>query len=188
MTDVTNEHDVSDLVNDHNAIVGDFDGDSLPMHQEADIQTYGEVPENAIIFKSMDGKSYLIDKTCIDWDQTADNIHALESNVTVVRQSLMSLFFDKKNADTSYANTEIKNLIVGLGCTPKYSVTFPNADEFDTAVMYCIDALELMNIIISEIKLYLTNKSVTDLININQLILGGKLYEDNVQETVTPDT
>ena len=171
--DVTNENDVSEQIMDHDSMV-----------HESEIPVYHEIPDNALVFHSMDGRHYLINKDLIDWDQTADNLSCLENNMTVVRQALMSMFLDKTHADTSYANTEIKDMIINFGCTPKYDVTFPDADDYDKAQMYCIDALELMNIIILEVKNYLVNKSFMDCLNnITEVPHGNYVQEDSTADT-----
>lgn len=156
--DITDDRDVSEAVMDH-------DETTAP---DTEIPLYQEVPDNAFVFHSMDGHHYLIDRTLIDWEKTAANEEVIQQNMFVVRQQLLNLFLSRDGvteSDTEFANTVVKDIVTGFGCTPKYTATFPEADHYDIAQMYCIDALEIMNLLLKEIAVFNVNKSIADCLN-----------------------
>lgn len=170
--DITEDRDVSEAVMDH-------DEESIP---ENEIPLYQEIPDNAIIFHSMDGHHYMIDRGSVNWEQTAANEDYLQQNMFVIRQQLMNLFLSRDGVtevDTEFARTVVKDIVTSTGCTPKYTATFPEADHYDIAQMYCIDALELMNLFLKEIAVFNVNKSIADCLN--SFTQEDISHEDRVQ-------
>jgi len=177
-TDITSERDVSEEVMNH-------DADSIEecVIDQSEVPLYNEIPENAIIFHSMDGHDYMIDRTSIDWNLTAQNEDNIHSNMLVIRQTLMSLIFSKNDlrpSDTEFGNTVVKDMVIGFGCTPKYTAIFPDADDYDLAQLYCIDALQLMNLILTEVSVFKVNKSFADCLNL--FSQEENTHEDSIQQ------
>lgn len=157
--DITSDRDVSEDVMDHEECV----------IQENEVPLYNDIPENAIIFQSMDGHQYLIDRNTINWEMTAQNEDTIHSNMLIIRQTLMSMIFSRHDLtaeDTEFANTVIKDMVIGFGCTPKYTAVFPDADDYDLGQLYCLDALQLMNILLKEVAVFNVNKSIADCLNL----------------------
>lgn len=176
--DITSERDVSDAVMEQS--------ESCAALKESDIPVYNDIPDNTIIFRSMDGSAYLIDKTAIDWELSALNEYAIESNLFAVQQTLQKLMMLNQNditpEDTDFALTAVKDIVVGSGCTPKYTLTYPNADDYVLAQLYCIDAMQLCNLILKEIAIFKTNKSIMDCLNF--ITQEDVTHEDQIPEDI----
>lgn len=164
MIDMTLERDVSEEVIDHEM-------EQQEEHaMESELPSYAEVPENGIVFHSMDCHHYLIDRNAVDWEQTAANKETIENNLFVVRQQLMNIMLlgpdGATEEDTEFARTVVKDIVIGIGCTPKYTATFPEASHYTIAQMYCIDAIEIMHLMLKEIAIFNMNKSIADCLNL----------------------
>jgi len=162
--DITEERDVSEEVMEH-AEEHTVDESTIPSDDE--------MPVNGIIFHSMDGKRYLINRDSINWMDAAASVQTIESNLLVVRQVLQQLIASavepNSEPDTSFALSVIKDIVEGF-CKPTYTELYSGLDTADNdyhlAVLYCTDAIELMNIMLKEIAVFNVSKSFSDLFNI----------------------
>ena len=178
VSDVTNDRDVSDVVEEYDT--------SSEIMEPMDIPVVDDVPESSVVFSSLDGRKYLIDKTTINWDETAANESNLVANKSMILNMLMSVISERASSvDTEsaeYATSVIRNFINEFGLIPKYNEVYPDASVHDIAICYCVDAISIINIILIEIARYNGNKSVMDCL-INSISNKEETTnEDHVQE------
>lgn len=176
VSDVTDERDVSSNIEEYDTTVN-----PEPM----DIPIVDDVPETSVVFSSLDGRKYLIDKTTINWDETAANESNLIENKSMILNMLASVISERSSsADTEsaeYATSVIRNFINEFGLIPKYNEVYPDASTHDIAICYCVDAIGIINTILIEIARYNGNKSVMDCL-INSLNKEEPTNENHVQE------
>ena len=176
VSDVTDDVDVSEQVN-------------VPA-QELKLPVFAEQPENSIIFASMDGGKYCIDRNSINWEETAERIDVMEENVEMVRNMLMSVIFERcqnnsendcNTSATEQTITVVRSFVEDFGLKPKYMETYPDAQVYDLAVCYCTDAIGLLQLILVEVAKYNVGKSVMDSL-FTTLSEEEKTNENRVQE------
>lgn len=174
--DITSERDVSNEVMEQDEEMCEFNGSDIPI--------FNDVPEHTLVFRSMDGVAYLLNKEAIDWDQMVANEDVIESNLFSIREMLQSLMkissTDITPEDTDFAMNAAKDIVIGSGCTPKYTMTYPNADDYTIAQLYCIDAMQLCNLLLREIAILKTNKSIMDCLNF--ITQEDVTHEDQIPE------
>lgn len=176
VSDVTDERDVSSNIEEYDTTVN-----PEPM----DIPIVDDVPETSVVFSSLDGRKYLIDKTTINWDETAAKESNLVENKSLILNMLMSIISERSSSiDTEsaeYATSVIRNFINEFGLIPKYNEVYPDASTHDIAICYCVDAIGVIDTILIEIARYNGNKSVMDCL-INSLNKEEPTNENHVQE------
>lgn len=176
VSDVTDERDVSSNIEEY---------DTTANPEPMDIPVVDNVPETSVVFSSLDGRKYLIDKTTIDWDETAANESNLVENKSMILNMLMSIISECSSSDDTesaeYAISVIRNFINEFGLIPKYNVVYPDASVHDIATCYCVDAIGIIDTILIEIARYNGNKSVMDCL-INSITEEEPTNEDHVQE------
>lgn len=177
VSDVTDERDVSSNIEEYDTTIN-----PEPM----DIPVVNDVPESSVVFSSLDGRKYLIDKTTINWDETAANESNLIENKSMILNMLMSIIYERSSSvDTEsaeYATSVIRNFINEFGLIPKYNEVYPDASTHDIAICYCVDAIGIIDTILIEIARYNGNKSVMDCL-INSITEEEPTNEDHVQES-----
>lgn len=176
MTDVTNEHDVSDDVMLH-------DESAIPSINEDDVDM-----SNSMRFVSMDTNTYLMDKSIINWEETLKNKQNIEENLFFVRKVLNELIFqhnESHNSGIDEAFGPVLDFIKEFGFDPtkSYSKMYPDANDFDFALMYCIDAIEIMNVLLHEIASYEGAKNAIGSIMETMNNIGGMNDERRVEES-----
>lgn len=153
--DLTQERDVSDEVSDYEA-----ETNTEPTAEEE------PKPEDIIRFISMDTYSYSITKNAINWEETADNVQDLNSNLFLIRKLMNELIFNRHSTNSADTITRVMGLVLpfiqgfGFDPTTNYKAIYPDCDDFDIALMYCIDAMEIMKKILEEIRVYQTSKNL----------------------------
>lgn len=176
VSDVTDERDVSSNIEEY---------DTTANPEPMDIPVVDDVPETSVVFSSLDGRKYLIDKTTINWDETAAKESNLVENKSLILNMLMSIISERSSsADTEsaeYATSVIRNFINEFGLIPKYNEVYPDASTHDIAICYCVDAIGVIDTILIEIARYNGNKSVMDCL-INSLNKEEPTNENHVQE------
>lgn len=176
VSDVTDERDVSSNIEEY---------DTTANPEPMDIPVVDDVPETSVVFSSLDGRKYLIDKTTINWDETAAKESNLIENKSLILNMLMSIISERSSsADTEsaeYATSVIRNFINEFGLIPKYNEVYPDASTHDIAICYCVDAIGVIDTILIEIARYNGNKSVMDCL-INSLNKEEPTNENHVQE------
>lgn len=160
MTDVTTECDVSEMITSYESDKTEDDASSMM----SSMPTFQEVPPDTIVFSSMDGKHYMIDKNSINWEETAKCADIMERNIFEIRQTLMSMMCNKDLAvaftsseppqEIQYVHDVVRKFVEDFGFEPEYEVVYPYGTDYDIAQCYCIDAIELINLIMCEIKIY----------------------------------
>ncbi len=176
VSDVTDERDVSSNIEEY---------DTTANPEPMDIPVVDDVPETSVVFPSLDGRKYLIDKTTINWDETAANESNLIENKSMILNMLASVISERSSSiDTEsaeYATSVIRNFINEFGLIPKYNEVYPDASTHDIAICYCVDAIGVIDTILIEIARYNGNKSVMDCL-INSLNKEEPTNENHVQE------
>lgn len=176
VSDVTDERDVSSNIEEY---------DTTANPEPMDIPVVDDVPETSVVFSSLDGRKYLIDKTTINWDETAAKESNLVENKSLILNMLMSIISERSSSiDTEsaeYATSVIRNFINEFGLIPKYNEVYPDASTHDIAICYCVDAIGVIDTILIEIARYNGNKSVMDCL-INSLNKEEPTNENHVQE------
>lgn len=176
VSDVTDERDVSSNIEEY---------DTAANPEPMDIPVVDDVPETSVVFSSLDGRKYLIDKTTINWDETAAKESNLVENKSLILNMLMSIISERSSSiDTEsaeYATSVIRNFINEFGLIPKYNEVYPDASTHDIAICYCVDAIGVIDTILIEIARYNGNKSVMDCL-INSLNKEEPTNENHVQE------
>ena len=176
VSDVTDERDVSSNIEEY---------DTTANPEPMDIPVVDDVPETSVVFSSLDGRKYLIDKTTINWDETAAKESNLIENKSLILNMLMSIISERSSsADTEsaeYATSVIRNFINEFGLIPKYNEVYPDASTHDIAICYCVDAIGVIHTILIEVARYNGNKSVMDCL-INSLNKEEPTNENHVQE------
>lgn len=126
-------------------------------------------PPYTIHFTSMDGRTYLIDGNEIDWDAlaTEDSIKNLQENLQMAHQYERELMFAAHETtrpailDTVYESVpEFMEKSFGFGTA--YHDTYPDATEWDVAMMMCIDLTELLTIMLHEVELNLAEMDIDE--------------------------
>lgn len=158
--DVTEEHDVSDAVMDHDACdCGD--------HCNCEHHHHEKTADEMIQFRSMNGRTYLIDPDAINWIETSkpENVLAIQQNMDNIRGLLGELFTEesleqgmKKILDHVYQY--LKDF--GFDPVTGYYETLSGITNYEIAAMLCVDALELSNIMLRQCAVFRTG---TDLLN-----------------------
>lgn len=157
--DVTETHDVSDEIMEHDAACCDCGHDHELPEKTAD---------QLIEFRSISNRVYMIDPDAIDWAETSkpENVEGLEQNMQRIRDMLCDLLTE--HDDTDDAKNVVFNVVYGfltdMGIDPltAYQERIPDIRDFDMAVMLCIDAIELTNVILRHVAVY---KTGTDLLS-----------------------
>lgn len=154
--DVTEERDVTDAVIEHDVTAAD----EIPEEEEVTIDP------NQLKFVSMDGRVYLADRDAIDWDATssAESVQNLEQNLFIARQMLREAMFSRhEKGDIPIVHTihdVVKPYLSDFGYTPDYMGTYPDATQIDMAIMYCIDIIEVLNVVLREVAILNAIKQV----------------------------
>lgn len=153
VTDVTDDKDVSDVVNEY---------DSSKDEEPIDISLNTDnTSVDAIIFNSMDGHQYFMDKNAINWDETMKSESDLRDNLMYVQSLLRSVLTERGTDGTEnaeYTLTTVRRFIEEFGFTPKYNEAYPDAQVYDYAICYCIDAIEIMHLMLEAIVEYKGSK------------------------------
>lgn len=165
MIDVTKERDVTEATIDHEVTESD-----VPPMTELEIP-----PEDQIEFYSMDGKVYLANAQAINWKETGmpESVQNIMNNLFIIRQRLRELMYNNiedplmasmgteeavKVAEESRKVLVDSTLdivvpfLTGFGLIPEYNVVFPGIEGSNLAMLYCIDAIEVLTKILAEIR------------------------------------
>lgn len=165
MIDVTEERDVTEATIDHEVTESD-----VPPMTELEIP-----PEDQIEFYSMDGKVYLANAQAINWKETGmpESVQNIMNNLFIIRQRLRELMYNNvedplmasmgteeavKVAEESrkvLVNSTMDIVVpflTGFGLIPEYNVVFPGIEGSNLAMLYCIDAIEVLTKILAEIR------------------------------------
>ena len=117
--------------------------------------------KDTITFVSMDTNIYYMDKSIVDWESTLQNKRNLEDNMFAVRKILNELMFARHDANNVSETIETTFNIVlpfiqefGFDPTANYKKIYPDCDDYDIALMYCIDAIEIMRTLLQELAVY----------------------------------
>lgn len=135
-----------------------------------------------IPFQSMDSRVYYMDGNQINWIETAQKVDDIKQNLFMVRQLMRELMFARHDDPTAAINQvfeQVRPFIQEFGFDPteNYHKIYPDCDDFDIAIMYCVDAMEIMNVIITEITSF---KSRSELIS--QMFETLQTPNENVSE------
>ena len=148
--DVTEERDVTEQVEQFDASQhGLVLPEPEPFYQNDD----------DIVFVSMDTKSYLISRKAINWDDMLTAESSLLENQFAVRQILKEIMFGGNNSANAAIRTAFENVrpfLVEFGFDPTegYHAMYPNGSDYDYAIMYCIDANEVLHTVLREIAIH----------------------------------
>lgn len=142
--------------------------------------------KDSITFVSMDTNMYYMDKSIVDWESTLQNKQNLEDNMFAVRKILNELMFARHDNASEAIETTFNVVLpfiqeFGFDPTANYKKTYPDCDDYDIALMYCIDAIEIMHTLLQELAVYEANSTLMS--SMIQTIIGGNVNESNVQET-----
>lgn len=150
MIDATDERDVTDLIEEGGTAgtPGMVIPEPSPMF-----------PGNDIHFQSMDAKVYLISRDELDWAGMIAAKNTLEQNKTMVRQLMREILFagnTSSNEAIQEAHDSVKQFLIDFGFDPTegYKKIYPDAGTYEFALMYCIDANELLTVVLNEIEKY----------------------------------
>lgn len=165
MIDVTEERDVTEATIDHEVAESD-----VPPMTELEIP-----PEDQIEFYSMDGKVYLANAQAINWKETGmpESVQNIMNNLFIIRQRLRELMYNNiEDPLMASMGTEeavkvaeesrkvlvdstmdiVVPFLTGFGLIPEYNVVFPGIEGSNLAMLYCIDAIEVLTKILAEIR------------------------------------
>lgn len=151
--DVTEERDVTEQVDQFNSEQpGLVIPEPSPMY-----------PGDDIAFPSMDTRTYLIARSAINWDDMLTAEDTLRDNQFQVRQILKEIMFAGNKPDNQSIQLAFEHVYpfikeFGFDPTEGYNTMYPDATDYDKAIMYCIDANELLHVILREIAVYKTAK------------------------------
>lgn len=165
MIDVTKERDVTEATIDHEVTESD-----VPPMTELEIPA-----EDQIEFYSMDGKVYLANAQAINWKETGmpESVQNIMNNLFIIRQRLRELMYNNiEDPLMASMGTEeavkvaeesrkvlvdstmdiVVPFLTGFGLIPEYNVVFPGIEGSNLAMLYCIDAIEVLTKILAEIR------------------------------------
>ena len=170
--DITQERDVSEAVELHDAETQPIEG---PDDESVNMS-------DCIRFVSMDTNEYLMDKSIINWDATSENERNIRENMFLVRKILNELIFQKNSGDRSaidQAFDVVEPFLAEFGFHPleNYKKMYPGCDDYDISLMFCIDAIEIMNVILREIAAYSGAKNAIKSIMETMSSIGGSIDE-----------
>lgn len=165
MIDATESTDVTEQVESHELGCNGSDDcvsadmDHLAEELPADKKYDAPVDPRDLKFNSIDGNIYLSSYDAIDWNSTStvENIQIMEQNLALVHQLLRELIFarargelkdDTPTVDTVY--DVVKPFLEGFGHRPKYYDMYPGITYADVAFCYCIDAIEIISVVLNE--------------------------------------
>lgn len=154
--DVTEERDVTEATIDHEV-------ETQPeTDAPAATESIDEIPEeDRIEFQSMDGKIYVANAQTIDWNATSaeESKNSMRNNLFVIHQCLRELISIRRETDQNAIDNLVEttmNIVVpflsAFGYYPEFEIVFPDATKDDIAILYCIDAIEVMTKIMSEVR------------------------------------
>lgn len=152
MIDVTEEMDVSEAVNEHDATRKEVKLSSLTDEEAA----------NSIQIRSISSNTYLMDRRGVDWEQTSQpgNLNSIHENQDYIYRILQDLIFTRNDDEESQkfavgqAMDIVKPFVEEFGIHPEYRNIFPDATANDIALCYCIDAIAILKTILCEIAVY----------------------------------
>lgn len=164
LKDVTEEMDVSEAVDAFNDSFEEMmrkqtPPPKVPIPGQKQDQEHPN-PEDMIKFVSMDTYTYYISREAINWNETAKNTSQLSDNLFIIRKMMNELIFNNHNERKDESVRKAFEMVLpfiqsfGFDPTENYKRIYPECDDADIALMYCIDAIEIMNRIMEEIRLF----------------------------------